>query len=397
MINWNAIPATYNEAWTYLEMLGKLVSVVNRHEDDIKDLQTEVTNIWENFANYYTKAEADAHFISEDDLLNYYTKEEANELFARSIDLIPMQQQINELKTAAALGGSVELVRVDGDMISVDNFGVDQKQVTILLGKYEVLTEQPNDWATNYTDYYYFDRIEGEYKKIEEQALPPQFIAGAYYAYAPKVYDSIQLSITYKLVSAQNAQNTYTYRKTYTTLINRNLNAYDFVMYDTSAGGAITVSSQNDGDVYVYITLLDNSDTISEINVTAVLYTNAKEATQAEKEALYALADVDGNGEITISDTQTILDFAVASIWTNLYPNTDEGYAQFMHDNYPNIYASHIGDWKMPDIDGNGVVNDVDARITQVYYAITHISENFPDTVDNFYYFVTGQIEKMQK
>lgn len=45
MLNWNTVPMTFNDAWTYLEMLGKLVTVVSRHDSDIETLKSDVSTI----------------------------------------------------------------------------------------------------------------------------------------------------------------------------------------------------------------------------------------------------------------------------------------------------------------------------------------------------------------
>lgn len=451
MINWNAIPATYNEAWTYLEMLGKLVSVVNKHENDIEDLQTEVTNIWANFANYYTKAEADEHFISEDDLLNYYTKEEADARFALVTDLVPIQQQINELKTSAALGGSVELILVPSGDITIGSgyYGAEYGTIDVKLGKYEALSEQPNDWTTNYTDYYYIDGVTGKYTKIPEQALPPQFIADTYYNYIPKNYDAILLSITYTLHRPHSA-----YTKTLTAMLNKSGYAYDFIVYDsvaqvgqfvlleeepndwttnyteyyidnngkyvhveepndhsvpqfaantyynhvddntaTIAGSAITVHSYTNGDVYCHVKLLESTDTITDVIVTAVAFTEAGSATPEQKAALYALADVDGDGEITSADAYIILEFAgLAGQGIHYYPNTDAGFAEFMQAKHPDIYAGHVGEWKMPDVDGSGDVTMIDAQMVLQFYEKLILEEGYEDNPENFYLWMNGYI-----
>lgn len=451
MINWNAIPATYNEAWTYLEMLGKLVSVVNRHDDDIKDLQTEVTNIWENFANYYTKDEADAHFISEDDLLNYYTKEEADARFALLTDLIPIQQQINALKTSAALGGSVELILVPSGNIEIGSgyYGGEYGTIDVTLGKYEALSEQPEDWTTSYTSYYYIDSGTGKYTKIPAQTLPPQFIADTYYKYIPKNYDSILLSVTYTL----NRHHNISYTKTYTVLLNKSGYAYGYMVYDdvaqvgqfvlleeepndwttnytdyyridssgkyvhveepndhtvppfaantyyyhvddntaTIAGSAITTSSKTNGDIYFHIKLLESTDTITNVIVTAVTLTEAGSATPEAKAALYALADVDGDGEIGAEDPQIIGDFAGNALIDN-YPNTDAGFEDFMREQYPAIYAAHTGEWKMPDVDGSGYVTMTDAQMVLGYYTTVVVAGRYEDNPETFYLWMNGYI-----
>ena len=393
MINWNAIPASYNEAWTYLEMLGKLVSVVNKHEEDIEGLQTEVTNIWENFANYYTKEEADAHFISDDDLLNFYTKEEADARFALITDLVPIQQQINELKTSAALGGSAELILVPSGNIELSVWGGDKGRIDVTLGKYEALSEQPDDWTTSYTSYYYIDSGTGKYTQIPEQTLPPQFIPNTYYNYIPKNYDAILLSITYTLTKSPSVA----YTKTLTVLLNKSAYAYDFVVYgvdeDTAAilGSEITTHAHNNGDIYTLVKLLDNTDRITSAVVTAVAFTEAGSMTPEAKAALYALADVDEDGKVTAADATIILQFS-SNVLADNYANTDAGFAEFMQEFHPDIYAAHVGAWKMPDVDGSGEVTIIDAQMVLSYYTNIVVAGRYEDNPETFYLWMNGYI-----
>lgn len=45
----------------------------------------------------------------------------------------------------------------------------------------ELLTEQPSDWTTDYTNYYYVDPTTKTYKKIPEGSGAPEFEVGTYY------------------------------------------------------------------------------------------------------------------------------------------------------------------------------------------------------------------------
>lgn len=385
MINWNAIPATYNESWTYLEMLGKLVSVVNRHEDEIEDLQTEVANIWANFANYYTKAEADAHFISEDDLLNYYTKEEVNEIFARVTDLVPMQQQINELKTSAALGGTCKLVKVN---LADANVTISGNNVIFYIGTYTPLDTQPDNWATNYEDYYYLDN--GVYKSVPAQALTPAFVAGEFYSFTPERYDTAQLNVKYQMTESDNITR---YNKNISIVMNEGTTANDFTMYTAAKGGSVTVGTGGNGYFNVTIGLPAGTETVDFNSISVILFKEAQNITPELLAEYYERADIDQDGEISVDDAQTCLEFYVDGILASHYPDTNAGFEAFMQEKHPDIYAQHEGAWVKPDADNNGVCNSVDAQACLRYYSDSHLAHRFEDTPLNFYYYITGQTD----
>ena len=382
MINWNAIPATYNEAWTYLEMLGKLVSVVNRHEDDIKDLQTEVANIWENFANYYTKSEADARFISEDDLLNYYTKEEADGRFALATDLVPIQQQINELKTSAALGGTCKLMKIN---LADANVTITGNKIVFKIGTYTPLETEPDNWATDYDDYYYIDN--GVYKRVPSQAMTPAFVAGEFYSFAPERYDTVQVNIMYEMTESDNVT---TYSKNISIAMNEGVTAHDFTMYTAAKGGSVTVDTDGNGRFEITIGLPAGTETVAYTSISVILFKEAQNITPELLAEYYTRADIDQDGEITAADAQICLGFSTALI-AGLYSDTNAGFEQFMREQYPNVYAQHEGTWVKPDTDNNGVCNVVDAQMLLRYYSNTHLTHLYADTPLNFYYYVTGQ------
>lgn len=387
MINWNAIPATYNEAWTYLEMLGKLVSVVNRHDDDIKDLQTEVTNIWENFSNYYTKAEADAHFISEDDLLNYYTKEEADARFALATDLIPIQQQINELKTSAALGGTCKLMKIN---LADANVTITDNKIVFKIGTYTPLETEPDDWEEDYNDYYYLDN--GVYKRVPSQTLTPAFVAGEFYSFTPERYDTAQVNIMYEMDEGANLPS---YTKNISIAMNEGVTAYDFTMYTAAKGGGVTVDTDAWGRFEITIGLPAGTETVTYNNISVILFKEAQNITPELLAEYYARADINQDGQITHEDSRICLAFYVALFNASLYSDTNEGFEEFMRAHYPEIYARHEGTWVKPDADNNGVCNVVDAQMTEMYYKATHEEHQYEDTPLNFYYYITGQTDKI--
>lgn len=386
MINWNAIPATYNESWTYLEMLGKLVSVVNRHEDEIEDLQTEVANIWANFANYYTKAEADARFVSEDDLDNYYTKEKADERFVRAKDIVPIQQQINDLKATAALGGTCKLMKIN---LSDANVTITGNKIVFKVGTYDSLETQPDDWEEDYHNYYYLDN--GVYKRIPTQTLPPAFVSGQFYDFTAEDYDTAQVNIMYAMTESDNVTR---YEKNISIAMNEGVTAHDFTMYTAAKGGSVTVDTDGHGRFEITMGLPAGTETVDYTSISVILFKQAQKVTPELLAEYYTRADIDQDGEITVDDAQTCLKFSTALI-AELYSDTDAGFEAFMREQKPDVYEQHQGAWVKPDTDDNGVCNIVDAQMLLVYYSETHISHRYADTPLNFYYFVTGQENKI--
>lgn len=47
MLNWNIIPMTYNDSFTYMEWLGKLNYVAENHEERIDAAEKEIVDLWE--------------------------------------------------------------------------------------------------------------------------------------------------------------------------------------------------------------------------------------------------------------------------------------------------------------------------------------------------------------
>jgi len=384
MLNWNTVPMTFNDAWTYLEMLGKLVTQVTNNTEDIESLQSEVASIWENFANYYTKAEADAHFISEDDLLNYYTKEEANARFALATDLIPIQQQINELKTSAALGGTCKLMKIN---LADANVTITNNKIVFKIGTYTPLETEPDDWETDYTDYYYLDN--GVYKRVQSQAMTPAFVAGQFYSFAPERYDTAQVNIMYEMTESDNVT---TYSKNISIAMNEGVTAHDFTMYTAAKGGSVTVDTDGSGRFEITIGLPAGTETVAYTSISVILFKQAQNITPELLAEYYARGDIDQDGEITVADAQICQAFSTSLI-AQLYSDTNAGFEQFMREQYPEIYAQHEGTWVKPDTDNNGVCNIVDAQMSLMYYSNTHLSHLYEDTPLNFYYYVTGQTD----
>lgn len=63
-LNWNTVPMTYNDSFTYMQWLGKLTTVAQDHETRLTSAEGKITNLEDAFANfsadYYTKSETDS-------------------------------------------------------------------------------------------------------------------------------------------------------------------------------------------------------------------------------------------------------------------------------------------------------------------------------------------------
>lgn len=55
MINWNIIPAVYNDSFTYMEWLGKLSYIADNHETRIDAAEKEIIDLWSKVNDHETR------------------------------------------------------------------------------------------------------------------------------------------------------------------------------------------------------------------------------------------------------------------------------------------------------------------------------------------------------
>lgn len=115
--------------------------------------------------------------------------------------------------------------------------------------------------------------------------------------------------------------------------------------------------------------------TISTID--AVYYTGVVEPTTDEKTKLFNSADINSDGVINTIDVSAINTFYAQSLTETGYPNTPTGYNEW----HNKIYGTNA---EYPDMNGDGVVNSVDASILQNFYVRTLTGE-FENTVNGFW------------
>lgn len=117
--------------------------------------------------------------------------------------------------------------------------------------------------------------------------------------------------------------------------------------------------------------------TITISTIDTVYYTGVVEPTTDEKTKLFNSADINSDGVINSIDASAINTFYAQSLTETGYPNTPTGYNEW----HNKIYGTNS---EFPDMNGDGVVNSVDASILQNFYVRTLTGE-FENTVDGFW------------
>lgn len=113
------------------------------------------------------------------------------------------------------------------------------------------------------------------------------------------------------------------------------------------------------------------------LTIDAVYYTGVVEPTTDEKTKLFNSADINSDSVINTIDVSAINTFYAQSLTTGGYPNTPTGYNEW----HNKIYGTNA---EYPDMNGDGVVNSVDASILQNFYVRTLTGE-FENTIDGFW------------
>lgn len=151
------------------------------------------------------------------------------------------------------------------------------------------------------------------------------------------------------------------------------------VFIPTSVGSKTFISNGNNiiiGVTTENITIVIPTS-ISILSIDTVYYTGVVEPTTDEKTKLFNSADVNSDGVINSIDVSAINTFYAQSLTEGGYPNTPTGYNEW----HNKIYGTNAD---FPDMNGDGVVNSVDASILQNFYVRTLTGE-FENTVDGFW------------
>lgn len=367
IINWNTVPMTYNDSWTYLEMLGKCVTQIqinankieeNRvaiqgHENRLKHLETDVIPViderlhtieanmvtksvlnkaiadatdeikeWaeDNFLTstdlqgYATEDWCEENFVASDTLDSYYTKDETDALLKDYVDNDTYKEQINSIIT--------------------DINSIILGQQTAGSAKYRAIDLTDNTQATIADN-------------VATLTIPDAN------------YTAVVVNVSY---TVQNASNTYT--KNASVWVKKSTTGSDFELYSMTLGGALTVQDAN-GTITVTVAKPSGTEIITFTGAGVVVYTAAVEPTPTDKEVLFRKADTDGNGKIDARDASTILAY-VAALSTGQAEGGDEGFRAWCMEN--NITTGD-GLYIFPDANLDGRVNSIDASYVLTFYS----------------------------
>lgn len=109
-LNWNTVPMTYNDSFTYMQWLGKLTTVAQDHETRLVTVEEKVSDIedqLDNFAdNYYTKGAVDQLFVAADARLEALSNAAFSELNNHERRIITLEDSVQRLIDALNFEGT---------------------------------------------------------------------------------------------------------------------------------------------------------------------------------------------------------------------------------------------------------------------------------------------------
>lgn len=371
MINWNTIPMTYNDSFTYLEMLGKCVNACNEldHKVDTIDIDAEQINInkediaalkgdvdaledivsqntldidslEEAVANVYTKTECDNKFATQTSLANYYTKQQVNDRFVGTQEfetiIYPIQSDINALKA------------------NVNN-------------------HKAPEYADNLT-------------------TASSTASSITYTLPDKCKSADCIMVKTKATITSTDYESFSICANITIDNSSNLIGFNYPVMATLAGTttgnllAINVKGTKTSDsITISIGTLLTGMSVTFADTSIVAFFSATEPTPTELHEMYQQADANQDGQITLEDALLIQRFS-GGIISQTYTNDLSGWTDFLADN--EITQQNP---VFPDANRNGTVDIGDALLVNQYVA--HVTaQDFTDTEENWYLFSSGQI-----
>lgn len=345
MINWSTVPMTFNDAWSYLEMLGKMLTVVQQDHDRVTDIEIDSEQIHKNEEACAENAEA-ILALSEDLADNYYTKTECDLKYPTFDDVYTIQEALDTFATIIwANAADIRIGRLEDALNTrkgVYFFSVTDGCLVTTVGTTSTITVTKPQ-----TDY---DAIEVHLNTSLNDGTNSAYIADSFYGLAGA-------SQTYSRVVTISGVQTY-----YTVTVDLTGTGDTFTVVFTG----IKVSGLESAEAVVYLADTPISPTV--------------------KQQYYDKADANGDGEITAEDARMIQSFYGAILAGQQYTNDLAGWEAWLEDNGYSVVNPVY-----PDADRDGIVSLEDALLVMQYYTKTHLTHEFADTVENWYLFSTGQ------
>ena len=340
MINWSTVPMAFNDSWSYLEMLGKLVSQVQADHDLILtyedygekvDANTEAINaLTENLSdNYYTITQCDEKFATLEYLRdNYYDNEECDEIFATNTWAGQADRRISALEDRVGTRKGVYFF----DVMNDTTYSTSGTTTTITVTK-----------------------------PVDE-------------------YDAIEMKLNTRLNDGTNSD--YWSDSFYCLASASQKYCRHVVMNATGTDYTVTVDLTGTGDTFTVV--FDGIKVTGIEGAECVVYLADTPVSPEIKQHYYDMADANGDGNITIEDARMINEFA-GELIAQHYSNDLAGWEEWLSDK-----GIVVLNPVFPDADRDGVVSMADGLLALQYYA--HVTGgDWEDTVDNWYLFTTGQ------
>lgn len=336
--NWNTVPMTYNDSFTYMQWLGKLTTVANDHEARITNDENSIAAINEQLAQLpevYASIEyvdRQDNEIKQDLLDNYVPIDIYNDLYL----------DYNRFKNSIS------------------------KESRLVITSVEV---------PEYTD--------------TENARQYRFTALTDYDY-----------ITVQFNSNLNYSAVLTIKLDGSDVCNHNIFVVPLVVGEvhTNAYTATLGYIPNTNEVIISITHIYNYDgmtnEVTETNVfdtinsiTATYFSDPTYSpTEDEKTTLYHRANVTGSGGISSSDGAIVKEFYAAhQASPSMYPQSDAGFTAW----YTAKYGSAPTYGLLPDVNGDGVADSSDAALILKFYAEVQAG-NYTNDINDFWRFING-------
>lgn len=337
MINWNTVPMTYNDSLTYLEMMGKVLTVVQQMYDTLANIEIDSEQIHKNaediealqaeLENYYTKTFIDANFPTFDDV---YTVAESLDTFATVRWANKADERLNALESYANQRKGVYFYHLTNTSYSLDN-----NAVTITV---------PSDHD--------YDAIETKLNITISDGVDS--ITTQIDSYSEKL-GSVS---SYQILGGSGG----------TPIIAR--------VQTVSAGNTVVID----------IADIANTHNVTIVNaVDVIIYAGDTDITPEKIAEYYTMADADGDGSITISDATLINQFYAMSMITHEYTNDLSGWTEFLNDKGISVVSPVY-----PDANRDGIADMVDALAVNEYAAHV-LADDWADTAENWYLFSIGQ------
>lgn len=387
-INWNTVPMTFNDSWSYLEMLGKCVTQIDTNtrniENNRQNIETNRQNIEintqnietnrqnietnsDNIAtnrnmidalaldleqNYYTKAECDAKFVNGDD---YYNISEIDDILEGYAGIEYVDDEIYDL-----------YVKINQDFATKEM--INSNAIDAIKLRKEL---ENNGLATYYK--YDADRF-----AINENVVTTTLI--------PTEFAGVTFNLTYSVTTSDATINVCE-----SIHVKRGETAKRFVMYSMALGGTIEAVNTSDNNFTITVANPTGTEVINITDISTIVYTASKIiSSEAEKQKWFEIADCCADGAIDETDASRCLDF-YAWLTTD---GIDDMYAGNTLDELWVIYCQQEGYVNYspyaPDVNLDGKVDSLDVSLILSF--ISYVSAGGDGSVDGWYNWITGQI-----